>query len=489
MSLNCNELNLILSELDLEGSFIQEITQPGYDVLTMRCINGGKTFTVLICTAQNSCRMHATQTKAVKNPKPLRFYEFLRSHVQGMRINSARQLGLDRIIKLDVSTWKERLFIYVRLWSNAANVIVTDESGIIQDCMYRRPKKNEVSGAQLTVQERIPDDKEREESLERFPVRDFRDFQEQFKSLHPDKDFSALTFNQKIDAYYSEHAAGLSRESLLAQAEKWYGVRRSRMQGALERLLEKQKSFKNAESLRHTGDLILAYAADAKGNFLDCTDYDTGEKVHIRLDSAKNPQQNAAHYYEQYKKAVSGLEELEHDIERAERNIKSLDDEYKSMLAEKNVLRLEQMIRRESTPRQSEEKPHPGLHYEADGWIIMVGRTAAENDDLLRHNVRGNDMWLHTRDCAGGYVFIKARSGKTVPLDILLYAGNLAVYHSKARQNGEADLYYTQVKYLRRAKNGPKGLVLPTHEKNLFVKIDAARLRRLEEMQSASRGI
>jgi predicted ribosome quality control (RQC) complex YloA/Tae2 family protein len=54
----------------------------------------------------------------------------------------------------------------------------------------------------------------------------------------------------------------------------------------------------------------------------------------------------------------------------------------------------------------------------------------------------------------------------------MLAAGNLAVHFSKARQNREADLYYTQVKHLRRAKNGPKGLVLPSQEKNLFICLD-----------------
>jgi predicted ribosome quality control (RQC) complex YloA/Tae2 family protein len=78
-------------------------------------------------------------------------------------------------------------------------------------------------------------------------------------------------------------------------------------------------------------------------------------------------------------------------------------------------------------------------------------------------------------------VFIKNRPGKTVPLDILLDAGNLAVFYSKGRNSGEADLFYTQVKYLRRAKDGPKGLVLPTQEKNLHIKIEDKRLRDLEE--------
>jgi len=38
-------------------------------------------------------------------------------------------------------------------------------------------------------------------------------------------------------------------------------------------------------------------------------------------------------------------------------------------------------------------------------------------------------------------------------------------------------VYYTQAKYLRRVKDGPKGLVIPTLEKNLFIRIDEARIK------------
>jgi predicted ribosome quality control (RQC) complex YloA/Tae2 family protein len=254
------------------------------------------------------------------------------------------------------------------------------------------------------------------------------------------------------------------------------------MEAALKRLQAKKTEFQNAGKLRHTGDLILAFGSSYDGGkMLVCQDYDSGETVHIQMDPGLSVQENASKFYTQYKKAVSGMESLEHDISLSERNIKELEDEYQAMLREKNVIKIEQMLRHDTTPRQKTEKPHAGLHYEIDGWTLIVGRTAAENDDLLRHTVKGQDMWLHTRDFAGGYVFIKARREKTVPLEILLYAGNLAVYHSKARRNGQADLYYTQVKHLRRAKNGPKGLVLPTQEKNLFIKIDEQKLRILEE--------
>ncbi len=475
MSLNCNEINAIITELDLDGSFIQEIVQPGFDTLGFRIIRKGEPVTLLVCTAPQSCRLNLTKKRIPKNDKPLRFNEYLKSNVQGMRINECRQLGLDRIIKFDVSTWQQKFFIYIRLWSNAANVIVTDVDGNIQDCMFRRPNKGEVTGGVFVPEEKVLSEEDKIASLERFPVRTFDE-------LEGSENFS---FNEKVDLFYSEHAASLSRESLLAQADKWYNVRHSRMSAALKKLEDKRKSFQSADKLKHMGDLILTYSTQAVGKSLDCEDYETGEQVHIRLDEKLTPQENAAVYYEQYKKSVSGMEALEHDIKLAQKEIADIESKYNEILNEKNTIKIEQLLRHNTTPKQRTEKAFPGLLYEINGWKLIVGRTANENDELLRHTVKGADMWLHTRDFAGGYVFIKAIKNKTVPLDILLYAGNLAVYHSKARRNGQADLYYTQVKYLRRAKNGPKGLVLPTQEKNLHIKLDDKLLAKLDEYERA----
>lgn len=72
---------------------------------------------------------------------------------------------------------------------------------------------------------------------------------------------------------------------------------------------------------------------------------------------------------------------------------------------------------------------------------------------------------------------------KSIPLDVLIDAGSLAVLFSKAKEGGEADLYYTQVKYLRRAREGKLGLVLPTQEKNLYIKLEEKRIERLRSLQ------
>lgn len=531
MSLNCNEINLILNELNLEGAFIQEIVQPGYDTMAFYTYREGCAKTVVVCTAQNSVRMNETRRKITKNDKPLRFMEFCRAHIKGCRINSIQQIGVERIVKLELSrtvTIKdkpnektnsiklastafnlsntavsnskiteeeihENYILYIKLWNNAANIILCDVNNVILEPMFRRPERNEIKDA--VYEPPVINEEKIAEAEERFPVREWP-FEDggvagvspagrggEQQSASQGKTFPS--FNSYIDYWYSEHADNLSRESLLEKAEKWYTTNRTKRESALQNLEQKLESFNNAEQLKHQGDLILSfgYKIDGTSKFLECEDYETGKTVRLMIDPEKSAQENAAVYYKNYKKAQSGSEELIHDIEIAKSQIKKLDDLYEEIKKEQNPVKIEQLLRRDTAPKQQQKKNHPGLDYTVNGWYILVGRDANENDELLRHHVRGDDLWLHVRDFPGGYVFVKARKGKTVPLEILLDAGNLAVYYSKARKNTKVDLYYTHVKYLRRAKNGPKGLVIPTQEKNLCITPDKAILTRLDSLQ------
>lgn len=470
MSLNWKEIDCILEELELDGSFIQQIVQPSYDTIAFHTYKNGQSKTILVCLAAGACRIHQTWSAVPKNNKPLRFMEFLKARIKGARINSICQLGQERIIKLELSHCGQEFLLYIRLWSNAANMILTDTNHVVLDTFYRRPKKDEVSGG--TFQEPNLQPKPQGESSKEWQVRSFDQL----------PDWENLSFNQKVEQWYGEHAGQLSLEALLEQAEKFYNSRHSKMEAALHRLEKKRDEFLQNQQWKHYGDLILTYGhlIDSSQDYLECEDYESGALIRIKIDPKKNAQENASFYYNTYKKTVSGLADLEHDIQKAKKELLDLEATYQQLCKEPNPLRLQQMLRKQTTPKQQVEKKRPGLSYQVDDWTILVGRTAAENDELLRRHVKGLDMWFHTRDYAGGYVFVKNRPGKTIPLSIMLCAGNLAVYHSKARKAGKADLYYTQVKHLRRAKDGPKGLVLPSQEKNLLVQLDKEILQKLE---------
>jgi predicted ribosome quality control (RQC) complex YloA/Tae2 family protein len=189
----------------------------------------------------------------------------------------------------------------------------------------------------------------------------------------------------------------------------------------------------------------------------------------------------AGRYYEQYRKAKQGLAGVEDELRSGEAELAGLEKTLGELLAEANPLILHKKLKAlKERPAGKAERERPGLSFRRGDWFIMVGRDASENDALLRKHVRGNDLWLHVRDFPGSYVFIKQRPGKSVPLEILLDAGNLALFYSKGRSNGAGDLFYTPVKFLRRAKNGPKGLVIPTQEKNLHIVLDDKRLKEME---------
>jgi predicted ribosome quality control (RQC) complex YloA/Tae2 family protein len=504
VSLNWKEIDLVLAELELPGCQIQKALQSAFDVIALRVHGGGRTKTVLISLSPGACRLHETFRAVPKTDKPLRFAEFLNSRITNGWIEEAVQLGDNRIVRITVRLGKNRCRIYLRLWSNAANVIVTDEGGTILDAMRRLPKRGEQSGGRYAPEGTAlggPASAAREFSIREFSPEDFPQgafSQGTFsQGTFPQEEFTrapgsekasfngAASFNEKIDAYYAEQGGNLSLESLREQVRRNWEGKIGRLSASLEKLRDKEGEFALAENLKQYGDIILANLGKIQpgDRWLEAENFYTGEEVRVKLaDGAEGPAQ-AEHYYDQYRRAKRGLEDVRKEIARGEAELAGLEEVMSRLLAETNPLALRKLIRSggvKAAPTLGADQKRPGLSFRRNDWLIIVGRDAAENDSLLRRHVKGNDLWLHVRDYPGSYVFIKQRSGKTVPLDILLDAGNLAVFYSKGRNNGEGDLFYTPVKYLRRARNGPKGLVLPTQEKNLHIKLDEQRLRELE---------
>ena len=502
MSLNCAEIDKILEELDLEGSYIQKVVQSSYSVMVLYLYKT-RPMSLVICLEPGACRLHETTRKIPKFDKPLRFMELLRSRLRGAKITEAVQLNNDRIVRLSLETSSGMLYLYIRLWSGAANMLLVD-NGIIVDAFYRRPSRHEVSGepwqplpgeSEATTTQIFGNEpsaaagSESKAVAESAPTTVSPIAADKPVKTYTVRSYDASkTFNEAIDEWYARQAPVLSLEALRAEAEHFYGLKIEKISRALEKLEAKKHSFLQADTLKHQGDLLLAnlYRIPQGASSVELEDYAADNRIiRIALDPRKTAQENAAGYYERYKKAVSGLEALTDDIEASKRTLAALNEELAKLRVEENPYLIEKVLHKRKIPVQrkqaAQEKERPGLTFYHDGWSLYVGRTAAENDELLRHHVRGKDMWLHVRDYSGGYVFIKNKNGKTVPLPVLIAAGNLAVFYSKARRNGQADLYYTAVKDLRRAKNAPKGTVLPSNEKNLSIKLDPVVLKQLEQ--------
>lgn len=455
MSLNWREIDLILKELDLTGSFIQRIEQPDFRTIVFELYRRSGPFSVLVSLETGRTRLHRLTQKMAKPPKRQRFAQLLHSRLKGARIDAVTQVGNDRIVRIDCSRAQAMSTLWIRLWGGAANIIYAEPDGTIIDAFFRRPKRNEVSGAQWNLPEPKPPKE---------------------VSIRPHDSERGLSAT--VEEAYREQESEQHRESLVRAARKQLAKREAALTRRLASL--EQHAGGDADTLQHLGELILAnlHAIPAGADRVEIEDYaEPGLTRSIELRGGLTAQENAQEYFDRAKKerrrAVTRCEELENiqaQLASIQEQLASIDEIDESELGS---------IAGERDERTEDRAAAPGLVFERGPFRILVGRNARENDALLRQHAHGNDFWLHTRDFPGGYVFVRAPRGKSVPLETLLDAGNLAVYFSKARANGQAELYYTQVKHLRRAKNAPIGTVLPTQEKNLHITLDDSRLSRL----------
>lgn len=100
---------------------------------------------------------------------------------------------------------------------------------------------------------------------------------------------------------------------------------------------------------------------------------------------------------------------------------------------------------------------------EKDGFEIVVGRSAAENDRLSIREARQSDLWLHAAGFAGSHVVIRAAEGKTedVPREVVEEAALLAIWHSKARgAGGKVPVHVCRARDVSKRRGAPPGQVV-----------------------------
>lgn len=431
MSLNYVELNRIISEIDISNSFFRSIKAIDYDSFILTFYKKGES-TNLLVSVGSLYRLHKAAIKYNKLKAPHNLVEFIKKYLINSKVSYIKQLNNNRIIVINCIKEKVEYKIIIRLWGGFSNILITDIDNKILHLHKKSRKKNEVAGEMFIIP---PPKENQKEYILNFP--------------------ESEDFNAYIEKQYSRDIDQILAEQKQLKIQKSILIKQRELKG----LQKKLQNYKNPNNLKTIGDLLTSNLYNIKPGKSQTTLKDwEGNDIKIQLDPALTPAENRDKYYKKYKKATSGIEHIETRISELKNEIKKLENGE---------------IKPENTIYQKQVKRTKiGLEYNFKGYTILVGRTAIENDKLLRSMVKGNDYWLHIRDYPGGYIFIKSIKGKTIPLEVFIYAGNLALYYSKGKKNGKGDIYYTQVKYLRRVKNGKIGLVIPTQSKSLYIKMD-----------------
>ena len=461
-TINWKELELLLSEMPLLGSYVQKITEHNVHSFTIHFFSKEEKAWMMYTEISSShTRVNRTEKLRKKSSTNQRFTQYLKAHIIGRRVVEVKQYPFDRAFVLKLQNSDDTINMIFRLYSGpGANVIITREDSTILELLFRRPQRGEINGEKLVDEERTSEGKKT-------------------WSVRP---YTGDSFNQFIDREEDKESKDEKRDEYVLILKERENRELKALLDKKERIKERIDSTKGYEETKHYADLLSSNIYMVKKGMSSVTldDWEKGEKVTISLDPQLSPTENKEKLYSRYRKDKTSLSMAEEEKEKTEKAIIETKEKYSYLFSPDTPLeKLRKEVEGKSENNEKVKEGRPGVWVKSNGWDIIIGRNAKENDEILRSYTRGSDLWMHTRDFSGGYIIIKAQKDRTVPLPVLLDGASLAIHFSKARKNGKADLYYTQIKYLRRVKGGKTGLVLPTQEKNLNATEDEERVRRI----------
>jgi predicted ribosome quality control (RQC) complex YloA/Tae2 family protein len=131
-----------------------------------------------------------------------------------------------------------------------------------------------------------------------------------------------------------------------------------------------------------------------------------------------------------------------------------------------------------STPKQApqskKKKAEAGFKgarrfVSSDGFEILVGKKAKDNDYLTFRIASSLDLWLHAADYPGSHVVVRNKGKKEIPNRTLVEAAELAAFYSDAREQPKTAVNYTQKKFVNKPRRAAAGLVSLASFKTILV--------------------
>ncbi len=287
----------------------------------------------------------------------------------------------------------------------------------------------------------------------------------------------------QLDAYFSQLDATRRFDSLAKN-----------LRSKLTKSLRRQRSLKthleddlarhgHPEEHKRTGDLLLANIATARrdGNKVQIVDYyaDGAPSIEIDIDENRTLQDEAAHRFRQYTKAKRANEEIALRLKQIDRERAELEG---------RLQQVEKIVESgDEAALQSFEKPAPApkaqpkktsktqkltgvrRYLSTDGYEILVGRAAHDNDNLTFRIAQPNDLWMHTGDYPGSHVVVRNPTRKEIPQRTVIEAAQLAGRFSQASEDTKVVVHYTERKFLSKPKGGAPGLVRMSRFRSITV--------------------
>jgi predicted ribosome quality control (RQC) complex YloA/Tae2 family protein len=389
----------------------------------------------------------------------------LRKELARKTVTSVEKLPTDRIVTLkfdgsDDLGQETHPTLIAQLTGRSANLFLLNDEGVITG------RLKETKGAGQTVGEKYqpPKSGATHSAAAKSSIRSL--------GLSDRESLSDV-----LDQHYTSLAESRGFESQLAAARAELQKESSRRRKLLKKLERDLEEHSGAEQHKQIGDLLLANVATATrvGGRLKLTDYfaEGAPEIEIEVDEKLTVPEEASRRFELYSRSKRARVQIANRIKQVKAELADL--EIKSERLETSPGTFADSVSAPSEVKakaKSRETQVPGArrYLSSDGYEILVGRAARDNDNLTFKIAKPSDLWLHAADYPGSHVIVRNPTRKEIPHRTLIEAAQLAAYFSQASKDPKVDVHYTERKFLSKPKGSAAGLVRMSRFKNIVVK-------------------
>jgi predicted ribosome quality control (RQC) complex YloA/Tae2 family protein len=243
------------------------------------------------------------------------------------------------------------------------------------------------------------------------------------------------------------------------------------------------KKHGDPERWKRFGDLLLANigTAERRGDTILVTDYfdDAAPVIEIAGEANLSISDVAENFFRSYVKARNGEREIAKRMAGVEKLLLAAREKLESIdtaIAEENDEFLTSLLIPVQKPIAVTRKKKQDVEFKgarrfvsSDGFEILVGKKAVDNDFLTFRVARSLDTWMHAADYPGSHVVIRNANKKVIPNQTLLEAAQLAAFYSSGRTQVKAAVHYTLKKFVNKPRRSGPGLVSLASFKTILV--------------------
>ncbi|HEX7594266.1 MAG TPA: NFACT RNA binding domain-containing protein [Anaerolineae bacterium] len=276
-----------------------------------------------------------------------------------------------------------------------------------------------------------------------------------------------------IEAFYgAPDSYAAAKEPLREQI----GAARDRLARKCDALAQEQTQPAEIERLKASGEMILAYASQIAAEQKILLAETAAGVLKIPLDPQLSAVENAQKYFKDYHRAKDAaarvpalLAAAKAELEYAEQMLNDLElAESRAEIDAVILAAREAGLITAAKPRAKVQASEPRAFQSRDGFTILVGKNARQNEEITFRRAKPDDLWLHARNVAGAHVVIVG-AGRAVPDSTVQEAAALAAQSSQARGDPRVDIIVTPRRNVHRVRGGRTGMVSVRESRTITV--------------------